>query len=350
MSKGLFCGKWKLLLLTLFILPLSIGTYGCGGGGDDDGGGGSPAPTAPESVNFTISELWNPGPGRELLGASVAMGGDNFTVQLLGIEPPGITGTYNLSSEAMRLNFGAFRYITSVYNAYTSIGVSIAEPIDLLAGDNPTAGRLDVVITTTEPAPAYTYLTLSFSNTGVRIRTYTQPGGPPIAVNGDLSYTWLQFEEVDDSFPENVQFAKFSYGIWSFLLKQVGIIFDALEKILDNEDELADGNETLTGAALPWAPGQSGRIVINASGSGVSPGDDFVLTYTNWWIDDLADNIDDLFNGLLTLFGYVEINGEPPLGGDFVFTNFIKQETENNQAPSGDTVTVNGGFALIVDW
>jgi hypothetical protein len=339
--------KFRLGWFGLFLLA-SVMMFGCGGGGGDDGGTApQPAPTVPDPVNFTISQSANV----PLMSATVLMGDSNFGVQLLGIVPPGVQGTYSNSSKALNLNSGAFTFNTTApdYSAYTSIRVEIAERVVLQGDDDPTAGKLDIEITTTEPEPAYTFVTLTFSVTGVTINTYETRGGPPIP-GGNVTYTWSAFENLADTAPPNEQFAKFSYGIWSFMLEQVSIAFDAMAMIIDNEDELVDGTQPIPGATLPW--GGTGNIVINSSGSGVQPGFDFELIYTNWWINDTTDNVDDIYpSGSLALLGYIENDGGP-IGGDFEFTNFVRQETVDNQAPNPAdlTLTVNGGFGLLVSW
>lgn len=339
--------KFRLGWFGLMFLA-SIMMFGCGGGGGDDGGAApQPAPTVPDSVNFTISQSV----AVPLMRADVELE-DNFTVELLSITAPGVQGTLTRSTEDLILNAGAFSFRTTApgFTNYTSISVGITEPIAVRGDNNPTAGQLDIVITTTEPNPEYTYLVLNFSAAGIRIRTYTQQGGPPIAVGGDVQLTWQQFDDLLDTDPENQLFARFCYGIWNFLLEQVGIAFDAMEKIMNNEAGLADGTEPVQGDILPWNQVQRGTIVINSSGSGVQPGFDFELIFANWWVDDPTDDIDDFYlSGSLELLGYIENDGGP-IGGDFNFVNFVRQETENNQAPTADQTTVNGGFALLVDW
>jgi hypothetical protein len=188
--------------------------------------------------------------------------------------------------------------------------------------------------------------------TGVRITAYDGPD--PVA--GPVSLTWQQFEALDNNnTAEDYQrVARYSYSAMEFTFEQFSLTYLLLATVVENDDLLQSSRSIVGNSDVFSGTGRAGTLQIDwqdTSGNGdLGPGDAFVGTFSEFWIDDPTDDIDRMYNGVLTLSGYTENQGAVNnVGGTFVFNNFREQETEGNML-SPDTSTVNGGFNVLISW
>ena len=115
----------------------------------------------------------------------------------------------------------------------------------------------------------------------------------------------------------------------------------------------SNGSITLDGDTFPGtgAGPATLKITWNDDGSGnLGPNDDFDNLFTDWWVDTPGD-IDYLYNGLLQLTDYTETSTpNNAIGGDFTFSDFTEEETEDTAILQDDVWTINGGFNLTFTW
>ena len=187
---------------------------------------------------------------------------------------------------------------------------------------------------------------------GVRITAYDGPD--PVA--GPVSLSWLQFEALDhdDTAEPCLRVARYSYNAMEFTFEQFSLAYLLLATVVENEDLLqSSGSIVGSGDVFPGT-GRAGTLRIDwqdtAINGDLGPGDSFVGTFAEFWIDDPTDDIDRIYNGVLTLSGYTENQGAiNNVGGAFVFSNFSEQETEGNVI-SPDSTTISGGFNVLFSW
>lgn len=336
--------RTKLSFLWGLVAVFSLAGCGGGGGGGDEGGnGGEPAPTVPEVLNYSVAQQWFS--AKDLLRLSFE--GTEFELITVGLQ-----GTYNRTTQAATLSANTgMSFRVSPYGEIDPLDVSLlipdGYPVQWVGEKDPTAGAFQVNI----PQGLFDFDRIFVEVNNLPGVTITAFAGPD-AVAG-TSLTWQQFDDVedDDAAPPYQKIARLAYSAWQVVFEQVHIAYTSLSLTVANDAALeANKSYVATGEVFPGT-GVAGTLKIDwidASGNGeLGPGDTFNTTFTDWWVNDPDDNIDDLYNGLLILTGYTE--NPNSVGGDFSFSDFRKQETENNEVDPG-AVTVNGGFNLTYSW
>lgn len=347
---------WRVLWLfpVAVIATLSIiATGGSGGGGDGNGDNDVDPPlNILPTYNFFLANA----PGRAL--TTVAVGGE-FTVSL---DIDGLfAGGVDLTADANNLvTFLSYSVRASDRVDLTVAGtdpspldgtfsIDVTEQIDAMVDDAPNSGVFNVM-TATE-----TVIVTILAN-GVQI---SLNGGAAVVFN-----TWDEFTSlVDDDQQETWQRrAALAASALQFIVE---LFFDAAN-ILDELEAITFSNpvvetcDMFTGAPPEGVIAQ-GEITITWLGSGeLSDGDDFDWQFNECWSDD-ADQLSsgtislenytetiDSNNGTLFEIGFGGLSGE--LGG--VFYELTISDTDENQGvftiPPEDVITVNGGFALII--
>lgn len=224
--------------------------------------------------------------------------------------------------------------------------IEVTEDMQLLVGDPPSSGALNVV-TATET------ITLQAFANGVEIRL---DGGLPITL------TWDELADIlgDLQMLDWHRRAALAAEILEFTFVQVLSITETLNLIDDplaTINPLVESCDAFTGSppANVLAQGET-RFTWLGSGSFPQGGDDFQWAFTDCWFDDANDTEDQLLNGSIALNNYIEIvDGQSNLIGtgydEVIYNNLTIAETEEN--PPGvfsidpsNTFTVTGGFDL----
>jgi hypothetical protein len=331
------------------LLLASVMMFGCGGGGGDEGGGAAPqpAPSVPETVNYSI------GSSASLLSATMQPGGMTFTLTSINL-----TGTLNRTNGDLTMDENrsmGFTLPSPFIEAETlSIGILIPSGGRIVSPGNqqyPASGALQINVSS-GVTENFDRVMGEILATGVRIEAFS--GTDPFA--GPVDLTWLQFEalENDTTAAEYLRVARYGYSAMEFTFEQFSLTYLLLATVVENDDLLQSGGSIIgTGTVFPGT-GRAGTLRIDwqdASGNNdLGPGDAFVGTFSEFWVDDSNDDIDRMYNGVLRLTGYIENQGAiNNVGGNFIFNNFAEQETENNVI-SPDTTTVNGGFNVLISW
>ncbi len=350
--------RGKILLLSVFLL---LFVCGCGGGGGGDSAPAAtpgPAPVLPDSINYSVREP-----------------GDNSWFHLTippGSPPPEVSfsaisldGTYNRVSRnaTLAVGSGISFSVTGIgdYSTVSRFDLSIGTEVQWNGDSRPTAGSFFVTI---NPSDAFFFDGVLVSvidnvgsvpgNAGVSIQAYLN-GSPLMEQNAE--YTWDDFEAIqqsDGSFGLYVRVARFGYGVWKLLFQHVWIAFETLKNIILNNDDIeADGNITVQGAVFPPAgtPGTESIVWIDRNGNQrIDADDEFDANFSMWWVDDdPGDNVGYLYNNIQRLKDYVK-SPRGPVGGEFLFTNFSRQEYEVTPPALISTSTARDGFNMTISW
>lgn len=339
--------KFRLGWFGLFLLA-SVMMFGCGGGGGDDdgGGGGTPAPTVPVTVNYNIGTSANP------LVATLQPGGVTFTLTAINL-----TGTLNRDNGDLTVDEARSMSFTLpspfIEEETLTIGILVPTGGEIVSPGNqqhPTSGALQINVSS--GVTGFDRVMGEILATGVRIEAFD--GADSVA--GPVTLTWAEFEalENDAGAAPYLRVARYSYSAIEFIFEQFSLTYLLLATIVENDDLLQSSRSIVGSSAVFPGTGRAGTLRIDwqdTSGNGdLGPGDGFVGTFSEFWVDDPTDDIDRIYNGVLTLSGYIENQGAVNnVGGAFVFSNFREQETEGNVI-SPDTTSVNGGFNVLFSW
>ena len=330
------------------LLLASVMMFGCGGGGGDEGGGAAPqpAPSVPVTVNYNIGTSANP------LVATLQPGGVTFTLTAINL-----TGTLNRDNGDLTVDEARSMSFTLpspfIEEETLTIGILVPTGGEIVSPgnqQNPSSGALQINVSS--GVIGFDRVMGEILATGVRITAYDGPD--PVA--GPISLTWAEFEALENNAgaAPYLRVARYSYSAMEFIFEQFSLTYLLLSTIVENDDLLQSSRSIIGNSDVFSGTGRAGTLQIDwqdTSGNGdLGPGDAFVGTFSEFWIDDPTDDIDRIYNGLLTLSGYTENQGAVNnVGGTFVFNNFREQETEGNML-SPDTSTVNGGFNVLISW
>jgi hypothetical protein len=174
------------------------------------------------------------------------------------------------------------------------------------------------------------------------------------SVFGPAALDWAAFDAVEDNpgAPLYQRVARLGYSGWQFVYRFVSLAYTGLEGMVTNDTAIqSSGSITLNGDTFPAAGAATLKITWLDDGSGdLGPNDDFDNLFTEWWVDAPGD-IDYLYNGNVRLTDYTETSTpNNASGGDFAFSNFTKEETQNGAVLTDDMLTVNGGFNFTLTW
>ena len=362
-----------LICLVVFLCAVSF-TPGCSSSSSDDvadTGGENLSLLLPTTLAYTVSEPWYPDeyPNNDLLSAS------NEGVSISLIEHPDTTveipmfgthmeGRYNTDTEVTTMFGNSFMWLDSG-DLYGIMGLSIPSgvTVEWEGTDDPTSGSffidyrgdemgyIGILIEVAQDADDE----LDGDQPGVNLFIYD--GINPDAQYMD-SFTWDEFEDLEEDEEAYQKIAAFCYGVWETVFERVGNCFNTTALFIEYSDALYSqgGNATIpVGDTFPPETGTTGTAACSWDDSSaddeMGPGDDFSLELTNLWEDDKDDDIDEMYNGTLHLYSLM-LNADDArgvitsIGGDFVFENFAIQETVDNILDPGSIVTFNGGFNL----
>lgn len=303
-------------LLSAFAIAIMVAA--CGGGGDSDGGGGGvditddPAPPMPTTVTFNVGT-------KDSARLTLTADGISIAYPLLAYN-----GTWNRTAQAWTLSgrtgvdsgpalFGAFQVASVV-------------PVSWTGDSPPTSGKLEFIT----PAGNSFFLPQL-------VQATFDTGTPPVLLTygpSTIRYDWDAYLSLwpDDTQPREWRLASFG-GTVSFLVAdRTQLILDLMAYINANDTRIASaGAAGLVTDCSPRPGAATGtrKIALANPDGELNPGDGLVVTYTNCWVDDPTDNIDLLYNGSITLNGYIENKTPFSTGFDeFRFNSLSEQETE----------------------
>ncbi|NPV04414.1 MAG: hypothetical protein HPY67_06760 [Syntrophaceae bacterium] len=325
----------------------SVMMFGCGGGGGGDaggGGGGTPAPTVPVTINYSIGTSDNP------LVATFAPEGVTFTLTSIRF-----TGTLNRDTGDLTLDENRSMAFTlpSPFIEEATLSIGILTPSGsggIVSPGNqqyPTRGALQINVAS--GVTGFDRVMGEITATGVRISAYQLND----LVAGPVDLTWLQFEalENDAGAAPYLRVARYSYSAIEFIFEQFSLAYLLVALVFEYDDQLQSSRSIVGNSAVFPGTGRAGTLRVDwqdTTGNGdLGPGDRFVGTFSEFWVDDPTDDVDRMYDGVLTLSGYIE--NPNSLGGAFVFSNFRERETQGNMI-SPDSTIVNGGFDVIFSW
>ena len=345
----------------LFSACIFLFLCGCGGGGGGDSAPGAtpgPAPILPDSINYSVRE-----PGDNLwFHLTIPPGSPPPEVSLSAIT---LDGTYNRVSRNATLAVGSLISfsVTGIedYSTVSRFDLSIGTEVQWNGDSRPTAGSFFVTI---NPSDAFFFDGVLVSvidnvgsvpgSAGVSIQAYLN--GSPL-MEQYVEYTWDDFEAIQQNDPDfglYVKVARFGYGVWKLLFQHVWIAFETLKNIILNNDDIeADGNITVQGAVFPPAQSSGSESIVwrdrNLSQE-IDADDEFEATFSMWWVDDNpADNVGYLYGGTQRLKDYLK-NPRGPIGGEFLYSNFSRQEYEVTPPALISTSTARDGFNMTISW
>lgn len=325
-------GRSAVILATLFLGAI---LNACGGGGGDTAAD-SP-PVLPASFTYQI---------RPLAAGPLAASNGLETLQVTDLN---MNGTFNRATgELTLINGGNPGPLTTlVTGGLGTLPLEVTQELRWVGDQDPTRGEYIVRPSETE------IIRVTVDNTLPGVTVELATNGQP---TGSGTFTWLEFEDLYGSAaPAYQQIACFAYGARGLVFEQAGHVVEALDIITSREAELAAGPVTVNCDPYPPAGGVPGTIRyawIDSSGNGsVGPGDSFTITFSQCWVNDATDNLDDLLDGTATLSNYTELDGPPlMIGGDMSFTDFVITETEEVSpgvfTTDPNPMTINGGFQI----
>ncbi len=261
-----------------------------------------------------------------------------------------MNGTYDRATEAVTLTPGSGPLAATLQGGpFGTLPVYLSQQQWAWVGSAlPTRGELYVQRSDTDTI----LVTVDNTLPGVSVTWHdnTETFGPD-------SFTWAQFEDlVGSGAPEYQQIASFAYSMRGFVFEQAARMIDALEIITSRDAELAAGPVVVSCDPYPPGSATAGTVTYtwnDDTGNGdLGPGDSFTIAYDQCWVNDPADDIDELVNGTASLSGYTEVT-DPSLwiGGDMTFSNLVVTETQETSPGVFETlpdpVTVGGGLQIF---
>jgi len=338
---NLFKSLWKCIV---FVLPVLFIITGCGGGGSDgDGGGGTPVPTVPTVINYSVAQSTM----TPLLTGTTASG--TFSVTHLDL-----AGSYNRNTNATTLlesrgmSFNINTTPPALGGGAMTIGITTpaGSTATWVSGSNPTAGKFLVTVT------ARDQITVQVNSGGT---------GVDISVNSVIiaSLTWAEFVgAVETSADSNVVLASLAYNAIQTVYRCVSQAYTLIEVVMENQDTLTQsGIDVQLVTSLPGYPSNM-HVQWGGNGSGnISPGDNFLSRFSNWWMDNPGSNQDYFYNGRLLWLDYWEGTNSSGnfVGGDFKIgitgDEFFEEEVNGGAPDTGTRITYKeSGFLFLLNW
>lgn len=353
-----------------------IGSNG-GGGGDGDGSTGSELLS---SYDISIDRGVD-GSGDETNGITVTFDGGTGSVR---VDPNPLLGQYMCDQtteicELSRINPGTFLYVYDGSTPQIVGDLIIQIPDQVIIGDSGGMSGIPIIGTIqvqSVAAPA------GLGEGFIDVEMATCTGGPGVNIYDDMAllgcYTWDEFEQLfdDPTASQAEQLASFGFQAIGFLFEQTDLVTEVLGLIDDNQADLKQAG-TITemcdafadaGLAAPAGTVNQGMRTlswIDANSNGqVGPGDDFVGTLDECWVNDPTDDIDEILNGVGNFYGYVEnvdSNREvitaigftavnPPNPGGVMYSGFSISETEETSPGTAEITNViglTGGVSVL---
>jgi hypothetical protein len=327
----------------VFILPILFIIPGCGGGGGDDGGGGgTPPPTVPTVLNYSVgSSTMTP----LLTGIATTQGGDiTFTVTAISL-----TGTYNRDTGATTLNESngmAFTMNPSPLGGTLTAGIYTAPGSTgkWISGQDPTEGKLSV----------------DAGSGLITIQVNNLPGVDITYGNVTTSFTWSEFKDAffDGTKVNDVRVASAAYNALQTVYRCVSQAYTLIDVVMKNQDTLTQsGIDVQLATSLSGFPSNLHVQWGGNSSGNISPGDNFLSRFSNWWVDNPGTNQDYFYNGRLLWLNYWEGTNSSGnfVGGDFKIgitgDEFFEEEVNSGAPDLGTRITYKeSGFLFLLSW
>jgi hypothetical protein len=282
------------IAVTVVIGALGVGSIIASGGGGGGSGDGDGPPILLPLYQYTIE---NQAGGPSAFLASATVDAQLYSISIALPQGTGVRGTYAPGTEALTVDAG------SVLNANTDLATPIVGNIQLEVTET-----ISVPVTGSRPTSGAAQVTVGGDVVGVTITA----DGVELRLNGGApqAFTWDAFEEffLGAPVPAWQEAAAAGYQLLDLVLDQVDVTVTALKSI---DDDLASGPRAASCDLIPGVPPAGilpqGETVLTWLGSGsVSPGDDFNWTFTDCWVNDPADDYDDLVRGQIDLRNWIE--------------------------------------------
>jgi hypothetical protein len=302
---------------------ISVLLAACGGGDDDSGPtaiADEAAPPMPTTVNFNIGT-------KDTARLTFTVDGVSIAYPLLRY-----TGTWNRTAQAWTLRGSTG--VDSGTMLFGAFSVQVIEALNWTGDDAPSSGKMEFV------TPAGN----SFFP-GQTVQATIDSNPQPILLTfgtATIRYDWDSYLMVwpDDTQPNQWRLASFG-GTASALAAESGrMVLELMAFINANDLRIATAGAAGLDTACSPRPGASTgtrKIALANPDGELNPGDGLIVTYSNCWIDDPTDNIDLLFNGSITLTGYIENRSPFATGFDQITFNSL---AENETETAGQVVTV----------
>jgi len=301
----------------------------CGGGGGDDSGDvditDDPAPSLPTALKFGIGT-------KDSAPLTFASSIDTTTVTI-AYPLLGFSGTWDRAASAYTLVGATGVNSSPVPPLLGTFSNQIVETLTWTGDGSPTAGKLEQITPASNaaffvPEPVQTtiagnLLTLSYPGE-------TSP--PPLDWDSYLGL-W-----VDDTQIDPWRLASFGGATLSLAIERIRMVLDLMAFINANDIAIsaAGANGLVTNCSpRPGAATGTRRIALANADGELNPGDGLVVTYSNCWLDDATDDVDQLLDGAITLNGYIENATD---AGAFVSTGFDEFRFDSLEVRETETV------------
>lgn len=296
----------------LSALAIAMLVVACGGG-DDGGGGGiditdDPAPPMPTSINYGFGT-------KDAAPLAFSADGISLSYPLLQFR-----GTWNRTANTWTMTGSTG--VHSGAQLFGNFGVQAVEPLQFSADGTPVAGKLEFIT----PAGNSFFLsqpvqvTLSSTSALVAYGTTT------------ASFGWDDFLLLwpDTAQPDAYRLASFGTTTSALAADRGKMVLDLMAVINANDLKISAAGGYVTACSTPPGAVAGSRTIALANPDGeLNPGDGIVVTYANCWVDDPSDSIDLLWNGKITMSGYIETRSPFSTGFDEIrFDGLAENETE----------------------
>ena len=367
------------LFSVIFSAAVVCGVISCGGGGGED--------TVDDDIRildeyqYSLVTLSN-----TIYAGFTRSEGTTAYAHSISIFFPGdgLSGTYNhvsgtltLTDESSSINVNTDLGLDPLLGSFTII---VTQTFTLPDDGFPTSGEMEI------GSLAGDVITARFNSNaggagvpGMDILYDDDNEDPSNTVIGPIGYSWSDFEELfgSDAAETFEQKASLSFNLIDFVFEQMDYVLEAFGMIDDNEEILQTVNPVTTmcdafsGNVPPitmrpeGVPDQGTMDfqwidVLGGETTGeVGPGDDFIMSFSDCWVNDHGDEYDDLIDGNLEFTGYIDVvevvdDVETLTMIGFEEIAFDKLElSETYENPPGTatleedtTVTMDGTFGL----
>jgi hypothetical protein len=319
----------------LSAIAIAVFVAACGGGGDDGGGGSvditdDPAPPMPTSINYEM---------RTKDAAPLA-----FSIDVISVSYPLLQfgGTWNRTADAWTMT--GYSGVNSGAQLFGNFAIQSVDPLQFSADDTPTAGKLEF----TTPAGNSFF-------PGERVQVTVGVNAVVTYNQQTNTYDWDTFFMLwpDTTQHPSQRLASFGTTVSGLAADRGKMVLDLMAAINANDLKISGVDGYVTACSTPPGAAAGTRRIALANPDGVfNPGDAVVVTYTNCWVDDPTDSIDLLWNGKITMSGYIENRSPFSTGFDEIrFDGLAENETET----VGSTVNIvqppivtNGTLTLFI--
>lgn len=298
----------------------------CGGGGDDGGTidiTDDAAPPLPAVLKFGIGT-------KDSAPLTFSSSVDTTTVTI-AYPLLSFGGTWDRGSGAYTLAGSTGVNSSPVPPLFGNFGNQIVETLAWTGDGSPTAGKLEQIT----PAGNAFFLPDPVQTTIVgNVLTLSYPNETPLDLDWD-SYLNLW---VDDTQIDPWRLASFGGATLSLAIERIRMILDLMAFINANDTAIsaAGANGLVTNCSpRPGAATGTRRIALANPDGELNPGDGLIVTYSDCWIDDATDDVDQLLDGSITLSGYIENATD---AGVFVSTGFDEFRFESLEVRETETV------------